>query len=127
MWGKNANDTAFHYFDSMADTAYACGRRQRAANIKVGSIRDVVCSACKRHYLALPEHQRNPRPTTHSMAISTHCDPQRRTRSVEAADTADKAAKAAPPEAINRYEGKDTPAHLIRRSLRPNTCAPSRM
>jgi DNA helicase II / ATP-dependent DNA helicase PcrA len=109
MWGKNANDTAFHYFESMADTAYICGRRQRAANIKAGGIRDVVCSACKRHYLALPEHRRNPRQTTHSMAISTTTT---RNGGRAAADAADVPAQAAPVEAINRYEGKETPEHL---------------
>lgn len=135
MWGKNADGIAFHYFESMADVNYVCGRRQKAASIQVDTVPKGVCADCAKYYLSLPPHRRpaKPKAAPGTAQQSGHDIQRKATVSRSAAPSnapadsdqttavADKnikeTAQGNTEERINRYFGPTTPEHLATRDF----------
>ena len=137
MWGKNTDGVAFHYFESMADVKYVCGRRQKAASIQVDTVPKGVCADCAKYYLSLPPHRRPAKPKATpapGSAQRSTSSTERKATGSEFANTdnapsdSDKAAGVTAKNAdknitknieerINRYCGSMPPEHLATRDF----------
>jgi len=61
MWGRNTDDIHYHYFESMAEGEYACGKRQRAKNQIANGFNQPPDKACDRCIRAM-NARLNPQP-----------------------------------------------------------------